>query len=436
MQKGNVQKALDELKKDKNNSVATILDNYSNKYQGLLSGATFTIKDIFATDFAKTQASSFILKDFEPHYNADCVQKLIEAGAVPVAKVHSDELALGGTGTFSAFGLITNPLDSKRYSGGSSSGSVATFTKNISFALASDTGDSVRLPASFIGCVGFKPSYGAISRYGMFPYASSLDTVSYFAHNTQDIVELSQVLYGRSVKDMNSKNIPIKNVKSIKPKKVAILNTEGYSQSYVWKSIEKVLKILQKDDIQCDLIKPDINMVNAIKPLYDIISYAEASANLANLNGIAFGNRVEQVEWQDTFKQTRKSGFGKMVQRRLTLGSFFLKEENQEDLFLRAQKIRRLYKDHMNKYYREYDVVLYAASNGVAPLFTDNSESNFTHWILTGANLIGNPSISIPLNSHEGLPYNLCIDSYLYNDEKLLSYSLYIEKLIDYKGGQ
>ncbi|WP_027334305.1 amidase family protein [Mycoplasma elephantis] len=433
--KGDVKKAIIELQNDKNNAVMKVLD-YKNKNEGILSDVCFTIKDIFATDFCKTQASSKILENFEPGYTADCVKLLINEGAIPVAKVHNDELALGGTGTYSAFGVVKNPLDEERYVGGSSSGSAATLTKNIGFALASDTGDSVRLPASFVGKVGYKPSYGAISRYGMFPYASSLDTVSYFAHNVSDIATISRVLFKVTNNDMTTKKVNIENVKLSKPKTIAILDFKNILNDYVKKSLNDLTEKLINEGIILKFIEFDTNLANSIKAVYDIISYSEASSNLANLNGVAFGNRVEKNEWQDTYKQTRKCGFGKMVQRRLTLGSLFLKEENQHELFLRAAKVRRIYKNYMNQFLNSYDIVIYPASNGIAPKFTENKKPVYIDWILTGANLIGNPSITIPLDKHNNLPFNLAIDSKLYNDEKLLSYALYIEKIINFEGSK
>ncbi|UUD37007.1 aspartyl/glutamyl-tRNA amidotransferase subunit A [Mycoplasmopsis californica] len=433
--KGDIKKALKELKNDNNNAVMAVL-NYKNSHKGILENTIFTIKDVFATDFEKTQASSKILENFEPGYTADCVRLLIEAGATPVAKVHNDELALGGTGTFSAFGIVKNPLDSTRYVGGSSCGSAATLTKNIGFALGSDTGDSVRLPASFVGKVGYKPSYGAVSRYGMFPYASSLDTVSYFAHDVSDIATISKVLFKVTGNDMTNRVVKVDKVKLLKPKKIAVLDFRSHLVPYVKDALNDLTRKLKYQQISLDFVEFDTNIANSIKAVYDIISYSEASSNLANLNGIAFGNRKEQNEWQDTYKQTRKSGFGKMVQRRLTLGSLFLKEENQKDLFLRAAKVRRIYKDYMNKYLENYDLVIYPASNGIAPKFDSEKLVTFVDWILTGANLIGNPSLTIPFGKHNNLPFSLAIDSKLYNDEKLLSYALFIEKVINFEGGK
>lgn len=430
---GNVNEAIKELSKDKNNAVAYVYKNQvCQNSSGLLANATFTIKDIFATNDCKTTGSTKLLANFEPHYNATCVQRLIDAGAIKVAKVYCDELALGGTGTFSAFGLIKNPLDNTRLAGGSSSGSVATFTNNISFALASDTGDSVRLPASYNGVVGFKPSYGAISRYGMFAYASSLDTVSYFAHNVNDIVLVSQALFAKDNKDFTSKDVAIKEVKKQMPKNICILDVD-YLTSPVKKAYQGLINKLQAyKNIKVSVIKPNEDLFMAIKPIYDIISYSEASANLANLNGIAFGECKNGEKWEEIMTNTRSQGFGVMVQRRLTLGSFFLHSENQKELFLKAQKCRRLVKDYYEKLHNTYDIVIYPASADVAPYIDNKKNKNhkYMDYILTGANLAGNPSISIPWIKKDNLPVNLAIDAKRYEDQKLLSISLWMEAFL------
>lgn len=435
--KGNFSKAQEELKNDKNNAVAHVYTEQNTKKDGILSGAVFTIKDVFATKDVKTTASSRILETFNPGYNATPVQKLLDAGATPVGKVYNDELALGGTGTFSAFGLIKNPIDNLRLSGGSSSGSTATLTKNVSFALASDTGDSVRLPASYNSQVGFKPSYGAISRYGMFAYASSLDTVSYFAHNVNDIALLSQVMFGVDSKDFTSVSVKINDIKKIKPSKIAILDIEeSLLSEFVFNSYKSLIKKLKNTDITIEFVKPDKKLLLAVKPVYDIISYSEASSNLANLNGIAFGSRKEGSNWEEIMTNTRSAGFGTMVQRRLTLGSFFLFSENQKELFLKAQQVRRLIKEYWDRLHEQYDLVIYPASADIAPYIdsTKNKSYDYMDYILTTSNLAGLPSITLPwIKNEKGLGVNITLETPIYSDEKLLSYSLWME---DFLGGE
>lgn len=430
---GNFANARKELINDKNNAVAYVYDQMKNLNQnGSLSNAVFTIKNVFATDDATTNASSKILENFQPHYNAQVVQKLLNAGAVPVAKVHSDELALGGTGTYSGFGLVRNSIDPERLSGGSSSGSIATLTENISFALASDTGDSVRLPASYNGKVGFKPSYGAISRYGMFAYCSSLDTVAFFAHNVNDIFEVSKATFGVDNKDMTSVEVKMHQLNMIKPKNVIALDLDEFLEDYVLDSYNKLIEKLIKNGVNVKKIKPDLTILRNIKPVYDIVSYSEASANLANLNGIAFGERKNGENWQEIMTNTRTSGFGKMVQRRLTLGSYYLYSKNQDEIFKKAQKVRRVIKDYLTNLHKNSDVLIYPASAAVAPFidFSKNKNYDLMEYILTGSNLVGNPSITLPLGKKDNLPFNIALDSEIYSDEKLLSISLWFEEIL------
>ncbi|QBF34382.1 Asp-tRNA(Asn)/Glu-tRNA(Gln) amidotransferase subunit GatA [Mycoplasmopsis phocirhinis] len=432
---GKFEQAVLELKSNKNNAVAHIFEQKNEiNNNSLLENAVFTIKDVFATADAKTTASSNILQNFTPGYNASAVQKLIDAGAIPVAKVHNDELALGGTGTYSAFGLITNPKDSARLVGGSSSGSAATLSENIAFALASDTGDSVRLPASYNNIVGFKPSYGAISRYGMFAYASSLDTVSYFAHNTNDIAVISQVLYGVDKNDHTSVDVKINNIIKLKPKSIAILDLDSkYLAQFTNNAYNDLIKKLQSTDIKVEKVKINEDLLRAVKPVYDIISYSEASSNLANLNGIAFGQRRSGHNWEQIITNTRSQGFGKMVQRRLTLGSIFLFSQNQKELFIKAQQVRRLIKEYWDNLLSNYDIVIYSASADIAPFIdsTKNKSYDFMEYILTTSNLTGNPSITIPwIKNDNNLGVNLAIDSAIYTDEKLLSHTLWIEEFL------
>lgn len=430
---GNFENARKELINDKNNAVAYVYDQMKNLNQnGSLSNAVFTIKNVFATDDATTNASSKILENFQPHYNAQVVQKLLNAGAVPVAKVHSDELALGGTGTYSGFGLVRNPIDPERLSGGSSSGSIATLTENISFALASDTGDSVRLPASYNGKVGFKPSYGAISRYGMFAYCSSLDTVAFFAHNVNDIFGVSKATFGIDNKDMTSVEVKMHQLNMIKPKNVIALDLDEFLEDYVLDSYNKLIEKLIKNGVNVKKIKPDLTILRNIKPVYDIVSYSEASANLANLNGIAFGERKTGENWQEIMTNTRTSGFGKMVQRRLTLGSYYLYSKNQDEIFKKAQKVRRVIKDYLTNLHKNSDVLIYPASAAVAPFidFSKNKNYDLMEYILTGSNLVGNPSITLPLGKKDNLPFNIALDSEIYSDEKLLSISLWFEEIL------
>lgn len=429
--KGDLTKALKYLQNDQNNAVAKIIaldiNNHSNSQ---INGAIATIKDNYAIKGYETKASSLILESFDPGYDATIVQKLKEAGVNLVAKTHLDELSLGGTGAHSAYGIVKNPNDQTRYVGGSSSGSAATLTKDISFSIGSDTGDSVRLPASFVNRVGFKPSYGAISRYGLFAYASSLDTVAYFAHNVNDAILVSQVLYGIDSNDMTSKEVLIKNVIKTKPKTVVFLDLTDQVEDYYKVSCHQLIAKLEKQGIKVKIIKPNYQILELIQPVYRIISFSEASSNLANLTGISFGNRVDAKSWEETLKTTRSTKFGHMVQERLSLGSYFLYKENQQEIFIKAQKARRLITNYYNELFAEGDVLIYPATSGIAPKFNHKSTNKVIDYILTGSNLAGNPSITIPLGKKDNLGYNIALDCKLYQDQKLLGIAEYFEELI------
>ena len=428
---GNIIKAIKALKNNSNNAVAYIFPE--PKFgSGLLAQATVTLKDIFATKNAPTQASSFILKNFIPAYDATIVTKLKEQGAALLAKTHLDELALGGTGTYSRFGKIHHPLDPLRLVGGSSSGSAATFDQNISIALASDTGDSVRLPASYNGFVGFKPSYGAVSRYGVFAFASSLDTVGWFSHNVADAITMAQVGYGFDSLDFTSVEVPKPKHQIIKPQKVAILDLESFISKPTQRQLIKLKQQLETKNIIVEKVKIDASLLKQIGTVYQIISYSEASSNDSNLTGIVFGQRIKGINWQDTITKTRSCNLGYMVQRRFALGAQYLLKTNQKEIFLQAQKVRRLIVEAFNKIYHNYDVLIYPSTT-IAPKISDGKANNLYSDLLAHANLAGSPSITIPFTQENNLPIGLSLDTFIYNDQRLLSMALYLEKLL---GGQ
>ncbi|MCP4336322.1 MAG: Asp-tRNA(Asn)/Glu-tRNA(Gln) amidotransferase subunit GatA [Mycoplasma sp.] len=425
----NIKNTLKELKENNNNAVAFIY--YDAKFsEGPFNGMTVTIKDIFATKDAPTQCSSKILEGFEPQYDATVVSKIKNSGAAIVAKTHLDELALGGTGEYSAWGNIVNPLDKTRYIGGSSSGAAATLTNNITFALGSDTGDSVRLPASFVGKVGFKPSYGSVSRYGLFAFASSLDTVGWLSHDVNTSINVSELLFGKDKKDMTSKDINIKGIKKNKPKTIIALDVGHLCKDYVSKEYDKLILELKKNNIKVKKLKINEKLFSTVNTVYNIISYSEASSNDSNLTGIAFGKRVDGKSWSDIMTNTRSAKFGPMVQRRFTLGSFFLESENQTEYFLRAQKVRRLIKEEYLKLQRSGELIIFPSTGEIANKIGEKRLDNLMSSILTTSNLVGNPSITLPWGKEKNMPFGIQLETELYKDKELLSYALWIEDFL------
>lgn len=427
----NIDQAIEKLKKDENNAVAYFFQEKNNK-NGVLAGKFFSIKSNFATVEGVSHGSSVSLENFQPSYNSTVFQKLIDAGAQPLVKVHNDELGLGGKGLFSAFGEIVNPLDKTKLIGGSSSGSAATINF-VHFAIGSDTGDSIRRPASFIGKVGFKPSYGAVSRYGLFAYATSLDTVAWLTHNVFDTILVSQVVFGADKNDLTSVEIDVKKVEKEKPKRVAVFDFGDEIEGYVSQKFYKLKDVLKTDGVELEIIKPDLELLKTILPVYEIISYSEATSNLSAINGITFGNTDKNLKWEEIFLKTRTDGFGFMLQKRLIWGSFFLEKENQEYFFIKAKKVRTLIKKYYEQILERFDLVIFPAFYGIAPdISGKNSEKSdkITNFILAISNLVGNPSISLPLGKYKNLPFNLAVDSKINSDAKLLGFSLYLEEKI------
>ncbi|AWX42645.1 aspartyl/glutamyl-tRNA(Asn/Gln) amidotransferase subunit A [Metamycoplasma cloacale] len=433
--KGNLLNAIKELKADKNNAVAHIYSEIEAKQDGCLKDCVFTIKDNYADLNVKASASSLILNNFYPQYEATVLKLLRNAGAISVARTHLDEFGLGGSGTYSAYGVIKNPLNNEYYVGGSSSGAAATFTKNISFAIGSDTGDSVRKPASNIGVVGFKPSYGAISRYGLYSFATSLDTVAYFTHNVSDCIELSSVLYQQDLQhDLTSIDLSfdLSTIKEVKPKRVGYFKVDKHLSDDVVKAYNNLLNKLKSENIELIEIEQDENILKSVNVVYAIISFSEASSNLANLTGVNFGNRHEGVNWEETYKLTRSNGLGKMVQSRLILGSYFLEQENQIKYFVKAKKMRRVISDYFKKIHSDVDLLIFPASSDCAPKFNHEYNGGYWDYILTAANLTGNPSMTMKLGQSivDSMPFNITLETNLYQDKDLFSYALYIEKLL------
>lgn len=434
MKNKKIKEIISYLQSDDNNAVAYVFSEAKINNSGFLANTVFTVKDNYADVNVNCKGSSLLLSNFKPQYKATVIKLLEENGSSCVARTNLDEFGLGGSGEYSAFGLIKNPLNKSYLVGGSSSGAAATFIKDIDFAIGSDTGDSVRKPASNIGEVGFKPSYGAISRYGLFAFASSLDTVAYFTHSIDDLIKISSVLYKQDLeKDMTSIDLSFQyeQIRETKPNKIAYLNCFDKLNPSIAKSYQKLLETLKNDGIELIEIKEDLKILNSIDVTYKVIAFSEASSNLANLNGVSFGLRNEGKDWADTFQKTRSQYLGKMVQSRLILGSFFLKAENQIKYFVKAKKMRRVLMNYFENIHNSADLFVFPASNDVAPNIENGPKyKSYLDFILTYANLVGNPSLTMKLgkDSETKLPFNIAIDAKRNKDTKLFSHALYLEK--------
>lgn len=438
------------------NSFVTILDKCSYKDRdSLINGIPYSLKDNFSTSNILSTASSNILKDYVPVYDATIYKKLKKAGAVLIGKTTLDELAMGGTGTTANTGVVRNPYDKDRLIGGSSAGSASSVALGITpFSIGSDTGDSVRKPASFGGLVGFKPTYGRISRYGLFAFASSLDHVAILSRSVRDSAIVTDILKGKDANDMttldNDKAIYADMLDdSIKGKKLfyikEICNLDEYSEvddelKYTLTEFSKLMDKLKDEGFIVEEVSVDKKLLEAIYPAYMTISCAEATSNNSNLTGIQFGPRPKDVnDVNELMFKARTEGFSELIKRRFILGSFILQKENQDKLFLNAGRVRRMIVDRINELFEEYDGMILPATGGVAPRFDDSSEKLSDRYMILEnhmaiANFGGMPSITIPFTKLNDLPIGVNITCKAKEDAKTLTIAKHVEDVTGLKG--
>jgi len=437
------------------NSFVTIIDEYSKEDStSLISGIPYALKDNFSTKGILSTSSSNILKDYVPIYDATVYKKLKEAGAVLVGKTVLDELAMGGTGTTAHTGIVSNPWDKNRQIGGSSAGSAASVALGIvPFSIGSDTGDSIRKPAAFGGVVGFKPTYGRISRYGLFAFASSLDHVGCFARCVKDCAIVTDILKGKDERDMTS--LPDEDIKytdmlnnDIKGKKLfyikeladlEIYNDAGEETLEILNQFKQTIEKCKEIGFEVEEISFDEKLLKAIYPSYMTISCAEATSNNSNLTGIIFGPRGEGESINDIMFDARTKGFSELIKRRFILGSYILQKENQERLFKNAQRLRRIIVNKMNELYEKYDAMILPASGGVAPKFEDSIDRMSDRYLMLENHMaIGNfggfPSITIPNGIVNNMPIGINITGPQFKDGETLNIAHKIEEVLGYKG--
>lgn len=419
----------------------------------ILSGIPYGLKDNISTKGIKTTACSNTLKNYVPIYSATCYEKLEKSGAVMIGKNTMDELAMGGYGNTGNTGVVKNPWDINRIAGGSSAGSAACVAKGIvPYVVGTDTGDSIRKPAAYTGIVGYKPSYGLISRYGVFAFSSSLDHVGVLTRNVYDAAIVVDEIKGHDNKDMTSINdmddISLKDYinNNVKGKKLFyiknLLNKNDYTNKNTLKIIDNFNELINKvKDLGIKVYEEeiDINLLKAIKPIYDSISSAEATSNNSNLTGIIFGNAKKKDNVNDMMKSFRSEGFSSYIKRRFVIGSFVLQKENQEKYFINAKKVRRLLVDKFNSLFKKYDGLIMPASADIAPLIKDasniikNDEATILDNYLAIGNFGGYPSITIPCGFINKMPIGINITGAYKDDGNILNIASEVESILEYK---
>ncbi|WP_304685113.1 amidase [Ileibacterium valens] len=415
--------------------------------QGKLAGIPVVLKDNIITNGLRTTASSGILDNYIPVYDSIVAKRLKEAGAVIMAKASMDELGMGGTNRNAFTGPVHNPYDLDRISGGSSGGSaVLVASKAVPLAIGTDTGDSIRKPAAFCGVVGFKPTYGRIPRYGIIPYASSLDTVGTFTRSVKDAALALEVLAGRDDHDMTSSYEEVGEYSvllndDLKGKKIGILRTvsDEIKNPDIKTAFDQLVDDLKNAGAIISDLEMDRKLLELIAPVYKTIANAEATANHSNLDGIRFGVRKPGESVEDVMTASRTEGFSSYVRARFVIGSYSLFEENQDRLFRKAQKIRRLISEAYARLFEDQDVVLTIAAPDVAPKIEETSEVRFgidrfeeEHMQL--ANFTGYPSIVLPLGLSDGLPFAVELTARPFEEQNLLDTAAGVEKVIDFQG--
>ena len=433
------------------NSFVTIMDKkQKEKSSSILNGIPYVLKDNISTKGILTTASSNILKDYVPVYDATIYTKLKEAGAVLVGKTVLDELAMGGTGTTGHTGVVKNPWNKERLVGGSSAGSASSIALDIvPFAIGSDTGDSVRKPAAYAGIVGFKPTYGRISRYGLFAFASSLDHLGILTRNVEDAAIVTDIVKGHDDKDMTSLeddninyqdhlNDDIKGKKLFYIKEICNLNnTNNEEVIATLNKFNETIEKCRKLGFIVEEISIDKNILSAIYPTYMSISCAEATSNNANLTGIPFGTRGEGKNIEEIIFDARTKGFSELIKRRFVLGSYILQRENQEKLFLNACRIRRIIVDKMNELFKNYDALIMPAGS-IAPKFNQKSDNLSDEYLLLEnhlaiANFGGFSSITIPNGFVNNMPIGINLTGKAKDDALILNIANKIEESMEYK---
>ncbi|MDO3640787.1 Asp-tRNA(Asn)/Glu-tRNA(Gln) amidotransferase subunit GatA [Mucilaginibacter sp. L3T2-6] len=408
---------------------------------GKLAGMVIGIKDNICYKGHKVSASSRILQDFTSVYSATIVERLLAEDAIIIGRCNCDEFAMGAANETSFFGPVKNLADETRVSGGSSGGSaVAVQAGMCHAAIGTDTGGSVRQPASFCGLIGLKPTYGRISRYGIIAYASSFDQVGPITRSIEDAGLLLDVMAGPDEYDSTLARVDAPkfngDFKKPAPKKIAYLQ-EALSSPGVDSEVKNsLIDYIEKLRAEGHTVKPiAFDYLDYLVPAYYILAMAEASSNLSRYDGVHYGYRSpDAVDLQSTYKKSRSEGFGKEVKRRIMLGTFVLSAGYYDAYFAKAQKVRRLIREKTNAILNEYDFILVpTAPEPAFPLGREEKDPVITYLsdiFTVQASLTGAPAISLPAgNNSKGLPLGLQLLSKHFDEQELLNFSKYFLEL-------
>ncbi len=409
---------------------------------GPLAGVPVAVKDNICTKGLKTTCASKILYNFVPTYNAEVIDNLRRAGMVVVGKTNMDEFAMGSTTETSYFGVTRNPRNPEHVPGGSSGGSCAAVgAGEVLCALGSDTGGSIRQPSSFCGVTGLKPTYGAVSRYGLIAYGSSLDQIGPVARDVRDCAALFSVIASHDRKDSTSVELEDYDFMGALKDDVSGLKV-GIPNEYFGEGLDPQVKervlhaagLLEQKGAQVEHF--DLGMLEYAIPAYYVIASAEASSNLERFDGVKYGFRAEEYRGlHDMYKETRSQGFGPEVKRRIMLGSFVLSSGYYDAYYLKALRTKALIKKSFDQAFAKYDVILAPAAPTAAPKLGESLSDPLAMYLgdiyTVSVNLAGLPGISVPCGSTgEGLPVGVQILADCFKEKTILQAAYTLEQAL------
>ena len=409
-----------------------------------LPGVPMAVKDLFCTKDVKTTAGSKILNNFIPPYESTVTQNIWNEGAILLGKLNCDEFAMGSSNETSFFGNVQSPVDKGLVPGGSSGGSASALAANLTpITIGTDTGGSIRQPASFTGTVGLKPTYGSCSRYGIVAFASSLDQAGPMSKDVKDCALLQEIISTYDEKDSTSidfkRNEYSKELtNNIKGKKIGI--PKEYRVDGMPKEIEDLWTkgIEYAKDCGAEIVEISLPHTNYALPAYYIVAPAEASSNLARYDGVKYGFRSKGENLIDMYEKTRSEGFGSEVQRRIMIGTYVLSSGYYDAYYLKAQKVRKLIKNDFDEAYKKVDAILTPSTPSAAFKIgekTNDPVSMYLNDIFTvPVNLAGLPAISIPAGvDAKGYPLGLQIIGKAFDEQNILNIAYAMEEKIQFK---
>ncbi len=409
------------------------------KTAGKLAGMVIALKDNLCYKGHKVSASSKILDGFESLYSATVVERLLAEDAIIIGRCNCDEFAMGSSNETSAFGNVLNPLDINRVPGGSSGGSAAAVAANMCIAaLGTDTGGSIRQPASFCGVVGYKPTYGRVSRYGAIAYASSFDQIGPITKTIEDTALIMEVIAGKDEYDSTASSLPVseysKELKSSSAKiRIAYIKDCLENPGLDPEIKTRINEIIDKLKALGHVVEAvDFPYLDYLVPTYYVLTTAEASSNLARYDGINYGYRSKNAtDLESTYKKSRTEGFGEEVKRRIMLGTFVLSSGYYDAYYSKGQKVRRLLQNKTNEILKNYDFILLPTTPGTAFKFGQKSSDPITMYLedifTVQANITGLPAISLPMGKHSnGMPFGVQVIGNKFADTDVFAFSDYL----------